>query len=416
MSFLRILLFTASLLFFITTITIITCSAKESVNDSNNTGQMYWASAKEEGDSPEDEFDGGFSSLESMLQWSIGHADPIKLKEAAEDAQCLSTSDLKKRQEEIKELMETLKTPSDAELMKTAIADLNNSSLSLEQHLRALEELLVLVEMIDNANDMNKFGGLAAVIRELNTSDQQMRIISAWILGMASQNNPVVQNQASRHIHLQTLMKLVSLVSSFIMQRFLLHILDLGALKKLIKMANSSSAEEATKALYAIAALIRNSIDGQTLFYAEAGELMLQDIMSSSSVDIRLKKKAASLVADLANFQLESKNKAGSLSLSSRFFLKSVVDLTTFTDVDLQEKALVAIKNLLQLNASEALYFRDFCGFDKVLESMREQLRQLMTVEDQSDFLLDMESLLGDVELIFQKKLERYHSSLDFNL
>lgn len=42
--------------------------------------------------------------------------------------------------------------PSDAELMKIAINDLNNVSLSLEDRHRALQELLILVEPIDNAN------------------------------------------------------------------------------------------------------------------------------------------------------------------------------------------------------------------------------------------------------------------------
>lgn len=48
--------------------------------------------------------------------------------------------------------MEKLKMPSDTELMRIAIADLNNSSLSLEDRQRALNELLILVEHIDNAN------------------------------------------------------------------------------------------------------------------------------------------------------------------------------------------------------------------------------------------------------------------------
>lgn len=42
--------------------------------------------------------------------------------------------------------------PSDAELMRRAINDLNNSSISLEDRQHALNELLVLVEPIDNAN------------------------------------------------------------------------------------------------------------------------------------------------------------------------------------------------------------------------------------------------------------------------
>lgn len=48
--------------------------------------------------------------------------------------------------------MEKMKMPSDSQLMQIAIDDLNNSSLSLEDHHRALQELLVLVEPIDNAN------------------------------------------------------------------------------------------------------------------------------------------------------------------------------------------------------------------------------------------------------------------------
>jgi hypothetical protein len=50
----------------------------------------------------------------------------------------------------LQELMEKFKAPSDAELIKIAIADLNNSSL--EDRQRALQELLILVEPIDNAN------------------------------------------------------------------------------------------------------------------------------------------------------------------------------------------------------------------------------------------------------------------------
>ena len=55
------------------------------------------------------------------------------------------------------ELMEKLKMPSDAQLMQIAIADLNNSSLPMEDHHRALQELLILVESIDNANGIVHF-------------------------------------------------------------------------------------------------------------------------------------------------------------------------------------------------------------------------------------------------------------------
>ncbi|KAL5732308.1 hypothetical protein ACOSQ2_032000 [Xanthoceras sorbifolium] len=375
-------------------LTMAVTAMAERVNISSSGG-LFWSTAKEEEDllrkadpnddssaasvvnERDDELDGGFSSLEGMLQWAIGHSDPVKLKETSQDVQRLSSGELKKRQLEIKELMEKLKMPSDAQLMQIAIDDLNNSSLSLEDRYRALQELLILVEPIDNANDLSKLGGLAVLIRELNHPDTEVRKLSAWILGKASQNNPFVQKQ----------------------------ILELGALMKLMKMVKSSYIEEAVKALFAVSALVRNNLAGQELFYAEAGDLMLQDLLSNSSIDIRLRRKAVFLVGDLVECQLENTYTAELPFLSNRLFLKSVVELTASTDLDLQEKALVAIKNLLQLRTTEALVLQDFCGLDAALERLRQQLEGLMLEEDHKDYAMDVETIRREVELIFHRKL-----------
>ncbi|GMI67144.1 hypothetical protein like AT3G51980 [Hibiscus trionum] len=367
-----------------------TTASVERENKSSSAG-LFWSTAKEEGDlshntghaddstaAAADDIDGGFSSLEGMLQWAIGHSDPVKLKEKAQDAQRLSPSELRQRQLEIKELMEKLKMPSDAQLMQIALDDLRNSSLSLEDRHRALQELLILVEPIDNANDMCKLGGLGVIIRELDHSDSDVRKISAWILGKASQNNPYVQKQ----------------------------VLELGALATLMKMVNSSSVDEATKAFYAVSALIRNNVAGQQLFFEEAGDKMLQDILSSPSVDIRLRRKAVFLVGDLAECQLENIDKAEMPFFSNRLFLKSVVDLTASSDLDLQEKALVAIKSLLQLKTTEAMVFLEFCRLGEALERMKKQLEDLMLEDDHREYVTDVESLRREVELTFQAKLE----------
>lgn len=328
-----------------------------------------------------DDSDGGFSSLDGMLQWAIGHSDPAKLKEAARDVRTLSSDELEKRQIEIKELMEELKMPSDAELMRIAIGDLKyNSSLSLEDRHRALHELLILVEPIHNANDLNKLGGLFVIIDQLNHPDPDTRKLAAWVLGKASQNNPTLQNQ----------------------------VLQLGALPKLMEMVKSEVLEEANKGLYAVSALIRNNLDGQRLFYAEAGGFLLQDILSNSSTDIRLLKKAVFLVGDLAESQLENTDKDVAPFLSSRVLLKSVVDLTVSSDLDLQEKALMTIKNVLQLRTTEAAaVLKEVCGLDVALERMRKQLKDLilMAEEDQKDYALDLESLRSQVEAMVHSKL-----------
>ncbi|ERN06447.1 hypothetical protein AMTR_s00016p00259000 [Amborella trichopoda] len=368
------------------------CSASSEKNRSSiGGGGLFWSTEKEEGDfrkaemdnsqkieeTTEEQISGGFSSLEGMLQWAIGHSDPAKLRETANDAQRLN--ELRKRQTEIKELMDKLKMPSDAELMKAAIADLNNSSSSLEDRLHALNTLLVLVEPIDNANDLDKLGGIVAVISELYNSEPEIRTTSAWVLGKASQNNPLVQ-------------KLV---------------LDHGGLLKLMKMVKSSNLEEATKALYAVSALISNNFNGQELFYAQAGDLLLMDIMSNSSSDIRLLRKSVFLVADLAESQLQSKDELVLPFLGNRLFLKSVVDLTTSTDLDLEEKTLMAIRSLLQLSTTEALVFKDFCNLGEALEKMRQQFEKLLADEDLREYVRDIEVLRREVEFIFSQKLEK---------
>ncbi|GAB2235401.1 hypothetical protein Drorol1_Dr00025825 [Drosera rotundifolia] len=363
---------------------------EDHVNHTASAG-LFWTTAKDESDlyrktntddstltlNGNDELDGGFSSLDGILQWAIGHSDPAKLKETAQNVHRTSPDELKKRQAELKELMEGLRMPSDAEMMKIAIDDLSNSSLSFSDRVRALEELLILVEPIDNANDLNKLGGLVAVIKELDNVEWEIRKLSAWVLGKASQNNPVVQDQ----------------------------VLQLGALKKLIMMVKSNFVEEATKALYAVSALIRNNFYGQRMFYAEAGDLMLQEILSNSSFDVRLRKKSVFLVGDLAEFQLENSDQAELPFFGDRVFLKSVVDLMASHDLDLQEKALVALKNLLQLRTTQVEVLRDFCNLHTALDRMQSHLQQLMEDENQKGFAVDVETLRREVEQIFHQKL-----------
>ncbi|CAA7396046.1 unnamed protein product [Spirodela intermedia] len=331
----------------------------------------------------DDDVDGGFSSLDGMLQWAIGNSDPIRLKEKANDVQRMSADELEARRLQIKEVIEKLKMPSDADLMRIAINDLNKSTTSLEDRQRALNELLILVEPIDNANDLNKLGGLVAVIRELENSVPEIRTTSAWVIGKASQNNPLVQDQ----------------------------VLSLGALNVLMKMVQSSYVEESLKALYAISALIRNNNNGQALFYAEDGCVTLQDIMRNSMVDIRLQKKAVQMVADLADSQLENAVPSEIPLFRSHIFLKSVINLLSSSDSDLQEKALIAVGSLLRLPYTEALVFKDPCWLDEALESMRERLTGLMASDEEREFAVDLEALRREVHAMFREKLEMVSSA-----
>ncbi|KAJ0438593.1 putative armadillo-like helical, nucleotide exchange factor Fes1 [Helianthus annuus] len=363
-------------------VTALRSSTAEPVNNSASGG-LLWSSANgaglvgntetDESLNDHDELDGGFPSLDGMLQWAIGHSDPAKLELKAHDVQKLSADELQQRQMELKELVEKLEVPSDAKLMKIAIDDLNNSSLSLEDHHRALEELLVLVEAIDNANDLHKMGGLSVVIRELTNSDSGIRTTCAWIIGKASQNNPVVQEQ----------------------------VLELGALPTLITMVKSRFTEEAIKALYAVSSVIRNNRNGIDLFYSEGGDIMVQGVLSNATADVRLHRRSVSLVGDLAEHQLEYSSKPEPPFFSSCALVRPVLDLTTSDDLDLQEKVLVAVKNLLKLKSAEALVVDGFCGLKGALERMRHQLQQ---EEDRREYANDVEGLCKEVNLIYLEK------------
>lgn len=46
--------------------------------------------------------------------------------------------------------------------------------------------------------DLHKLGGFSVLLRKLDHFEPQIRTAAAWVLGKASQNNPVVQKQVLR--------------------------------------------------------------------------------------------------------------------------------------------------------------------------------------------------------------------------
>ncbi|KAI4990318.1 hypothetical protein ZWY2020_038681, partial [Hordeum vulgare] len=229
--------------------------------------------------------------------------------------------------------------------------------------------------MIFSAYNLDKIGGLVPVIQDLNNANEEIRTTSSWILGTASENNALVQS----------------------------HILGYGALARLVKMGYSTSAKEAAKAMYAISALIRNNVNGQEAFALENGNAMLQHILGSNSVDVGLQKKAVFLLTDLADFQLNSGN-SGLTFLSERFLLKSVTDMLSEFDLDLQEKVLLAIRSLLKLPSTDARDFKS-CGLDSVLYRLGVQLEELPS-EEQKEYAREVDALRREVLMFFEQKLK----------
>eukprot|EP00850_Spirogloea_muscicola_P012205 SM000078S22064 [mRNA] locus=s78:240807:242716:+ [translate_table: standard] len=304
-----------------------------------------------------------------MLQWAIAHADPNKLRASAGEMRRMTNQDLLRRRAEIRAVMESMRMPSDAELMTTAIEDLRNASCSPQEHHCALQELLVLVEPIDNANDLHKLGGLAAVAHFLDSSNASLRASAAWVLGKAGQNNPTVQAQ----------------------------LLEEGLVLRLLAMLAADDPEEAATGLYGLSAAIRNAVQSQEAFYAANGTAVLVGLLAGADTNARLCRKAAFLIADLAE---QARGSAPpSHPLADAALLRAVLGLTLRAgDIDLQEKALTAVRSLQELGPHVRALLRKSCGASATLERMGVLLREAAAARGpQAELVAEVEALRAEV-------------------
>lgn len=75
----------------------------------------------------------------------------------------------------------------DIEMITKHVNVLNNSHSSIEEVQHALDELEYYVHQIDNGRDLDTIGGLALVIRFMNSSEESLRRRAAFVVGSAVQ-------------------------------------------------------------------------------------------------------------------------------------------------------------------------------------------------------------------------------------
>ncbi|KAI9754956.1 MAG: hsp70 nucleotide exchange factor fes1 [Lichina confinis] len=87
--------------------------------------------------------------------------------------------------------------PSDAELMKAAMAAITSPTNTIQNKLVAFENFEQLVEGVDNANNLAVLNLWDPLIQELRNKDQSdLRYMAAWCVGTAVQNNRTAQEHA----------------------------------------------------------------------------------------------------------------------------------------------------------------------------------------------------------------------------
>ena len=118
--------------------------------------------------------------LNELLKWSVENSeagrDPNK---PAAEPKGLSADALRS----------LMGGPSDADLMKEAMAIVVSDETTEDAKMIAFDNFEQLVENLDNANNMEPLGLWTPLISQLDNSEANMRRMAAWCIGTAVQNN-----------------------------------------------------------------------------------------------------------------------------------------------------------------------------------------------------------------------------------
>ena len=160
--------------------------------------------------------------LNSLLEWSIknssGQRDPDQPAEAPKGMSADALRSL-------------MGGPSDADLMKEAMAIVLSPETTQESKMTAFDNFEQLVENLDNANNMEPLGLWSPLLSVFDSNNTDLRRMAAWCVGTAVQNNVKCQER----------------------------LLAMGGVDKLCNMAvNDSDKAVRRKAVYALSSTIRN--------------------------------------------------------------------------------------------------------------------------------------------------------------
>lgn len=220
----------------------------------------------------------------------------------------------------------------DIEVIMEYVAVLNSSSSNLSEKEYAFNELEYYVHQIDNARDLHSIGGLALVIKLMNSTEPSLASRASYVLGSAAQSNPQVQQAALKLEALPLLLRLLSKDKPMAVRK---------------------------KALYALSSLIRLFPIGQKEFLKFSGLDIFQKLFEEPSSEPLLV-KAITLMTDILTEQiehvrnrLEKQGQDVSGEISGRVpLLKKMVDkgwcrlvpgLLHTTENDTKEKVLQAL-------------------------------------------------------------------------
>jgi len=199
--------------------------------------------------------------MESLLRWGIEHSTP------GDSAAVSERKDLDPA------IIDYILGKPDAQLMKEALEVALDVSKDEDKRIAAMDELEMLVESIDNANDLQKlrmWEPLHGLVGLPATTDG-LRLQTLWVLGTALQNNPAAQ---LAYLSLDPIPTILACLSP-----------------------SSNSAGTRSKAMYALSGLLKHNAAAVKKFTELQGWNILRNSLEDS--DITLRRKTAFLLNTL---------------------------------------------------------------------------------------------------------------------
>lgn len=196
----------------------------------------------------------------------------------------------------------------EAQLMKDSMALIKSDQTSKEQKLTAFDDLEMLVESLDNANNLeplNLWQDLISFLDYSPTEDDNDALeyakMACWIIGTAVQNNPKAQKHLLESRPLKALPKLLSLATLTSKKK---------DEKEQEKKENGEGKEEegsseadpniisevANKALYALTSELGHNKRAYDEFVLEDGWKIISDIITSPLTDEKVRTRCLNLL------------------------------------------------------------------------------------------------------------------------
>ncbi|KAI1422160.1 nucleotide exchange factor Fes1-domain-containing protein [Xylaria sp. FL1777] len=136
----------------------------------------------------------GDKNLNDLLRWSIENTatGPSGTTTTNDAPRPTTTTTLN-----AEALAGLMGAPSDADLMRESMAAIvsDDPGVTLEARLTAFDNLEQLIESLDNANLLSKLGLWTPLLACLAHDEDQIRLMAAWCVGTAVQNNEPSQER-----------------------------------------------------------------------------------------------------------------------------------------------------------------------------------------------------------------------------